>query len=298
MMQLSKKQRAYLKPAYIVQAALIYLLFGLFKLMPLDTASAVGGYIGRSIGPRLGAKKKVLRNLRRALPGLNEQAYGDILTGMWDNLGRVMAEYPHLDKMDSSRVRVSGAELVRPYVDNGKPFILVSGHFANWEILPVSAAKMGLELQLVYRHANNPYADDLLKYARTPMGNRLARKGVEGARSVHGALRRGQAIGMLVDQKHNRGMAVPFFGMPAMTATAVAELALRYDAPIFMIRLQRLNGAHFAVEIMPALPIEPLATAENDESIRTILGRINDILEKWVRARPEQWLWLHRRWPD
>jgi KDO2-lipid IV(A) lauroyltransferase len=266
--------------------------------MPLDMASAVGGFIGRSIGPRLGARKKVLRNLRRALPELNEQAYTDILTGMWDNLGRVMAEYPHLDKMDNSRVRISGADHVRPYVENGKPFILVSGHFANWEILPVSAAKMGLELQLVYRHANNPYADDLLKYARTPMGNRLARKGVEGARSVHGALRRGQAIGMLVDQKHNRGMAVPFFGMPAMTATAVAELALRYNAPVFMVRLQRLTGANFAVDLMPALPIDPLARHEDESSIRTILGTINTVLEQWVRARPEQWLWLHRRWPD
>lgn len=276
---------------YPVEAALVYALYGFFRLLPLDMASNLGGWIGRSLGPRLGASKKVRRNLALAMPELSAAQRDAITTGMWDNLGRVMAEYPHLGELDTSRVEVIGKEHLDAVLAQKRPLLMVSGHLANWEVIPLTATNHGLDPQLIYRHANNPYVEKLLSRARSVGSTRLARKGVEGARSVHGALRNSEVVGMLVDQKHNRGLAIPFFGQPAMTAPAVAELALKYSAPIIMGRLERLGGARFRVTIDPPLDV-------SSGNVTEILTRINARLEEWIRLRPEQWLWLHKRWSD
>lgn len=276
---------------YPLEAMLVYALYGFFKLMPVDTASAVGGWIGRKIGNRLGANKKVRRNLANAMPELSTGQQDRIITGMWDNLGRIMGEYAHLGELDGSRVEVIGVEHVDAARASGKPLIMAAGHLGSWEIIPVTANRYGLNAQLIYRHANNPYVEKLMQHARAPGGDRFARKGVAGARSVHGALRKNEVIGMLVDQKHNRGLPIPFFGRPAMTAPAVAELALKYNAPILLSRVERLNGARFRVTVLP-----PLDVSSGD--VTDILTRINAQFEEWIRARPEQWLWLHKRWND
>lgn len=276
---------------YPLEAALVYALYGFFKLLPVDTASAVGGFIGRSIGPRLGANKKARRNLALALPDLSPEQQQEAITGMWDNLGRVMAEYAHLGAFDASRVEVVGSEHVLGMQQQQRPFIMAAGHFANWEVLPVTILRHGIDAQLIYRHANNPYVEKLMQHARSPGGTRFARKGVAGARSVHGALRNHEPIAMLVDQKHNRGLPIPFFGRPAMTATAVAELALKYDAPILMGWCERLDGARFRITMLPPLDV-------SSGNVEEVLTRMNAQLESWIRQRPAQWLWLHKRWSD
>lgn len=276
---------------YPLEAVFVYAFYGFFRLLPVDAASAVGGWIGRTIGPRLGANRKVRRNLTMAMPELSEAEIDAIIRGMWDNLGRVLAEYPHLGKFDSSRVEIVGAQHVEAAKAKGGPFILAAGHLANWEVMPVTTLKQGINAQLVYRHANNPYVEKLMQHARAPAGTRFARKGVAGARSVHGAMRQGEVVAMLVDQKHNRGLPIPFFGRPAMTATAIAELAIKYNAPLFMGRCERLDGAYFRVTVTPALDVSSNDVAE-------ILTRINAQLEAWIRERPAQWLWLHKRWSD
>ncbi len=283
--------------SYPLEALAVYALYGFFWLLPASLASALGGWIGRTIGIRLGATRKARRNLARAMPDLSAAEQTDVLVGMWDNLGRVMGEYPHLSAFDATRVTVEGDEVLRSLAQSGQSALIISGHLANWEILPVTAAKRGLSLQLVYRHANNPYVDRLLSRARTPAGGRLARKGLEGARSVHAALKQGRMVGMLVDQKHNQGKAVPFFGRPAMTAPAVAVLALHHHVPIVMVHIQRRPGACFHLTIHPPLPM-PSPTCPHDAAVLDILTRINATLESWIRQNPAQWLWLHRRWPD
>ena len=274
-----------------LEAVLVYGIYYLFRIIPLDTASAIGGFIGRHILFHTGMNKKVLRNLEKALPELSAQTRQTIARDMWDNLGRVMAEYPHIQEFDDSRVEVVGGEHLQQRIGAGG-CILASGHMANWEVLPVTISRLGLPPQLIYRHANNPYVDKLLHQIRTPMGITMARKGVEGARSAIKTLRKGKALGMLIDQKFNPGIAVPFFGRPAMSAPAVVDLAKAYHAPIVMIRIERTHGAHFR---MTALP--PVWIGE-DEPTYDHLAKVHAQLESWIRERPAQWLWLHRRWAD
>ena len=275
---------------------------GLGKL-PIDRASAVGGALGRRIGPSLGISKRARINLRRAFPDLSESAIEEIVIGMWDNLGRVVAEYPHLRQIrvfaPGSRVETHGVEHMDRAVAAGRRMIIFSGHLANWEIAGLTAAqyavRYGVRVIQIYRAANNPLVARLISRFRGDRGEYVP-KGSAGARRAVAALARGEHLTLLADQKMNDGIPAPFFGRPAMTAPALASLALRYDCDVLPVRVERLGGAHFRLTVFAPLPlpraIDPQAAAAE------LTARVNAILEGWIRDRPEQWLWVHRRWPD
>jgi KDO2-lipid IV(A) lauroyltransferase len=283
---------------YFAQAVMLAMFLGLCRLLPVDWASALGGWIGRTVGPYMGQSRKAARNLARALPENSPDDNRRIILGMWDNLGRVVAEYPHLPRicaqLEGGRVEVHGLDIVRGLIDDGKPGILFGGHLANWEVQPFIARHTGLELGLIYRAPNNEWVDGLLRRLRdAPL---LFRKGQEGAKALFSLLRRGGHAAMLVDQKMNDGIAVPFFGREAMTAPAIAQFAVRLGCVLVPARTERLNGARFRITVYPPLVVPGTGDRTADE--RATMIRINALLESWIRERPEQWLWLHRRWPD
>lgn len=284
--------------AYLAEAITLFLVMTIFACLPVDLASAVGGYVGRKIGPRTRASRRVIDNLRRALPENCETENRRILLGMWDNLGRAAAEYPHLAWIcaeKSHRVKLVNGEAVTRLLENNEPAIFFGGHFANWEVGPSMIHRMmGESLVSVFRAPNNPWAARLLRHWLPP--RRTVAKGRAGGRELLSHLRRGGHLAMLVDQKMNDGIAVPFFGRDAMTAPAIARFSLRFRCPIVPIRVERLDGARFRFTVLP-----PIDIAETDDATADVLARmtrINAEVESWVRACPEQWLWAHRRWPD
>ncbi len=271
--------------------------------MRLDTASAVGGWIGRTLGPRVGVSDRARRHLRRAFPAMDEREIERLVGGMWDNLGRVTAEYAHLkelgelDERDGRRrVEVVGLEHLVALRDGGRPGIMFAGHMANWEVLTMVAGRLGLPTTSIYRAANNPLVDELIQRWRDDRTAEFVPKGSQGARAAIKALKDGRHIGMLVDQKMNDGIPVPFFGRPAMTAPALADLALRFDCPVVPIQMERLDGARFRLTAFPPLALAPSGERRGD--MMRIMTMVNARLEDWIRQRPEQWFWLHRRWPD
>jgi KDO2-lipid IV(A) lauroyltransferase len=274
-------------------------LFGAFKFLPLDCASAVGGVLARRIGPFLSVSKQARRNLRRAFPELSDDGIGRVVDGMWDNLGRVAAEYPHLGKIaifePGGRVETHGFEHVDRAVAAGRRMIVFSGHIANWEIGMLAGIQHGISVAQIYRAANNPLMDRMIARFRGDHGEFIP-KGVVAARRAIAALRRGTHLGLLADQKMNDGIPVPFFGRPAMTAPALAVLALRFDCDVLPLRVERLDGARFRVTVFPPLPLP--RSGEPHADAAALMVRVNALLETWIRDRPEQWLWLHRRWPD
>jgi KDO2-lipid IV(A) lauroyltransferase len=286
------------RAGYLIQAVLLGAFLAVCRVLPVDWASGLGGWIGRTIGPRMGQTRKAERNLSRAFPQNSTADNRRILSGMWDNLGRVIAEYPHLPricaKLEGGRVEIIGIETIRALATDGKPGILFGAHLANWEVQPYLARHTGLALGLIYRAPNNEWVDRLLRRLRdAPM---LFRKGEEGARALYGLLRKGGHAAMLVDQKMNDGIPVPFFGRDAMTAPAIAQFGLRLGCVLVPVRTERVRGARFRVTVYPPLALESTGDRAADE--RAVMVRINAIIEEWVRARPEQWMWLHRRWPD
>jgi KDO2-lipid IV(A) lauroyltransferase len=285
--------------SYRLQAWGAALGFGVFGLLPIDWASAAGGALARRIGPLLGISKRARRNIRQAFPELPDPAVARIIAGMWDNLGRVVAEYPHLRKIrvfdPAGRVETHGFEHVDRAVAAGRRMIIFSGHIANWEIGMLAAVQSGISVAQIYRAANNPLVIEMITRFRGG-GGELIPKGTIAARRAIAMLRRGAHLTMLADQKMNDGIPVPFFGRPAMTAPALAALALRFDCDLLPARVERLRGARFRLTVFPPLPLS--RSDDHHADVATLMTRVNQTLEGWVRDRPEQWFWLHRRWPD
>jgi KDO2-lipid IV(A) lauroyltransferase len=285
--------------AWRIESASVWLVFQFFRALPVDVASAIGGWLGRHIGYRLPVTDRARHNLRRIFPEMSAAERTRILRGMWDNLGRTAAEFPHLEEFrfgPGERVTVEGWEYLYALRDDDRPGIFFSGHLGNWELNGFCAARAGLPVHLIYRAANNPYLGWLYQRGRHAVGGELIAKGSSGARRALQALTRGGHLAMLVDQKMNDGIAVPFFGIPAMTAPALAHFALKYHCPVVPARIIRRKGAHFHMIFEPALDLP----ADNDRrhATDTLMRRVNLLLEQWVREHPDQWLWLHNRWPE
>jgi Kdo2-lipid IVA lauroyltransferase/acyltransferase len=275
------------------------LLFGALGLLPIDCASSLGGAIARGIGPFLGISERARSNLRRALPELSEAEIEAIVAGMWNNLGRVIAEYPHLREIrvfaTDGRVETHGFEHVDRAVAAGRRMIIFSGHIANWEIGALAAVQYGIPVTQIYRAPNNPLIDRLLARFRGDRGEYIP-KGAAGARRAFAALFRGEHLTMLADQKLNEGIPVPFFNRPAMTTTALALLALRFECDVLPARVERLKGARFRLTVFPPLPLP--RTGDRRADVATLTTAVTAVLESWIRDQPALWLWVHRRWPD
>lgn len=280
---------------HLIEAGIVLCFLGLFKLLPLDAASAVGGWVARKVGPLTSADRIARRNLARFMPEMDEATRDATVRAMWDNLGRTIGEYPHLAEIAEKRVDLVGTEIVTLLHEDGAAGILVSGHLANWELLTIVAAREGVELTGVYRRPNNPYVDRIVLGLRVPSSGKLVPKGAEGAREILKSMMAKQHLGLLVDQKMNDGIAVPFFGHPAMTAPAAAQLALRFKCPLVPVHPVRLKGAHFRLEVLPPLSLPD----SGDKAVDTlaVMTKVNEVLEGWIRAHPAQWLWIHNRWP-
>ena len=191
-----------------------FILFAMifFRLLPLDVASALGGWLGRIVGPFARAHRTARRNLEQAFPEMSELQRSRILRGMWDNLGRVIGEYPHLSRpVMARRITIEGREHLDRIQESQKAAVFVSGHFANWEIIPLTAALCGLPMTVVYREANNPVAEWLIRKIRAPYVRSMHGKGRVGALQSIKAIKEGHPVALLVDQKQNDGSPIALF---------------------------------------------------------------------------------------
>lgn len=281
---------------HALEGVFLWLAYWLFRLMPMEAASAIGGFIGRRLAPLSSAHKIAQRNLARAMPELTEAERKDILRRMWDNLGRVIGEYPHLSNPRLTRhIILHGGELITDVRDRKLNVAFISGHFGNWEITPRIAAEHGLPLMLLYRPANNPAAEAIIRRIRLAYHTGMVAKGTESARRLVRAIRAGKPIGALVDQKMNDGIPVPFFGRPAMTSPSIAKVMLTYGLTVLPVYVRRLRGVNFEVTVNPPLVFAKTGNHEADVSSATL--QMNQLLEEWIRRDPAQWFWIHNRWP-
>jgi Kdo2-lipid IVA lauroyltransferase/acyltransferase len=285
---------------HILEAVAARSLMGLFSLLPLDAASACGGYLARWIGPALGVSKGTAARLQEFFPDKSKSDIQNIVADMWENLGRTVAEFPHLSKLDTTvsndHIELVGADIIDGLISDGQASIFFSAHFANWELVPLTVDQRGMKTTIAYREANNPLVDKMIRdlRARAVTASHVP-KGAAGARALLLALKNGESLGLLVDQKMNDGIAVPLFGRDAMTAPALAQLALKFNAPVVPIHCERIKGAHFRIVVETPLTI----TISGDKStdIYNIMCQVNARIEAWVRENPAQWMWVHKRWP-
>lgn len=284
---------------YVLEYALFWSVMAGFRALGLERASDLGGWLARTLGPRIPVTRRARRNMAAALPHLSEAERERYITEMWDNLGRTFAEYPHLEKFWSvkpgARIEICGMEHALAAISKGRGGLFVSGHCGNWEVLPRCIKDVGQQGTLVYRPPNNPYVDAWISRQRSIGLPTMAAKGGESARSLIRTLKSGGFLAMLVDQKANDGISVPFFGRAAMTATGAPNLALRHNAPIVPAWGERLPGQRFRLTVYPEIPFPN--TGDRDKDTYALALALNQFLEARIRENPANWLWLHSRWP-
>ncbi|MEM6899831.1 MAG: lysophospholipid acyltransferase family protein [Pseudomonadota bacterium] len=267
--------------------------------MKPERASNFGGWVGRKIGPLLNQHKVALNNLRRAFPQWTEDKIKETALEAWESVGRTAGELPHLHKMrpyvQGSRVKVKGMANLDAIEASKTGAVLVSGHFANWEVMASAICNRPVDCLVTYRAINNPHIDRRLNAVRHDYGiGVLTPKGM-GTRSLMKALGDGRAVALLNDQKFREGIAVPFFGHDAMTAPGPTRLAIRYNVPIIPVSTVRSGPACFIVTIHD--PIWPASNGSIDERVRGTVIEITKFIEDRIRENPGQWFWMHRRWP-
>ena len=285
-------------PREVIEAGFLWLGFTLFRAIGIESASALGGCLGRLAGRVAVSRNRIARrNIEGSFPGIAGDEVQRIITGMWDNFGRLVAEFPHLHAIDvygGTRVTITRDPGLDEFAN--LPAIFVGAHFGCFDLGTLLATQKDIDVTVIYRQANNPLAERLIQSCRLKCGGTWAPKGRKGSQLVLKGIRRKGAIAVLADQKYSQGIAVPFFGREAKTAPALAELALRHDIPLIPIRVLRKPRARFHVHLFQPLEID--RTGDPEKDVRAMLRTINATYEDWIRKYPEQWLWLHRRWDN
>jgi KDO2-lipid IV(A) lauroyltransferase len=295
---MSRIPLAHRAEAWVARACLF-----LFRLLPPASASKLGGGVARALGPLIPTSKIADKNLRLAMPELDAAQRREIVKDVWENLGSTVGELARIGELRQTEsgpgyIVTGWEEHVAPVLTKDGPIIFFTGHLGNWEIIPMAAFSRGIEIGFMYRAASNTLVNDLILRLRAANFKRepiMFPKGAPGARQAYAHLMRGGKLGLLVDQKLDNGIAAPFFGRPAMTASAMASFALKFKCPVIPVHVVRVGPAR--LHVICDAPMVLADTGDKERDVASITAAMNLVLERWIREKPGAWLWLHRRWP-
>jgi len=270
---------------------------------PIKTANLFGR-VSRFIGARLHEDKIGRANLTAAFPEKSPEEIETILAGVWDNIGRVGAEFAHLDHIwehdparpEDSRIEIEPRthELFAQLRLDGKPALIFASHLGNWELPALAAVAHGLDAAILYRRPNIASADRAIERLRAVNMGTLIPAGRDAPLKLAEALQNGQHVAMLVDQYLTNGVDVTFFGRKTKANPMMARLLRQVECPIHGVRIIRLPGHRFRAELSEE--VKPVRDAAGQIDIQGTMQAITSVVEGWIREYPDQWLWLHRRW--
>jgi KDO2-lipid IV(A) lauroyltransferase len=283
---------------YLLESLAVRFGLWVFFIMGQKNAANVAAVLAKFIGKKISVNQLAYDNLSKAMPELSKQEKEKIIDGMWDNLGRVVGEYPHvanckvedIDKFIT--ISDESLEVIEQLKKENRGGLIFSGHIGNWEIGPKAFLKHGLKVKTVYRPLNNPYVEEMTAKIR---GVELIEKSASGNRKILEAIRKKEYVIILADQKVTEGERVKFFHADATTTTSLARIALKYDIALIPARSIRINDeSKFIVEVDK--PLEFSASGDLEFDILNLTRKINLVLEKWIKQYPSQWFWVHNRW--
>jgi Kdo2-lipid IVA lauroyltransferase/acyltransferase len=290
------------------EAAVGALTIGMLRTTRYFDPDKTASFFGRAtqfIGRRLREDRIGRENLKAAFPQKSPEEIEQILSGVWDNLGRIGAEFAHLDHIwdydaehpeKQSRVEFSQRtkELFDRLRDDGKPALFFACHLGNWELPALAAVAHGLDAAILFRRPNIESADRAIEKIRAVKMGTLIPAGRDAPLRLAQALQNGQHVAMLVDQYLTNGVEVTFFGRKTTANPMLARLRRQVDCPIHGTRIIRLPNNRFRAELSEE--VKPAFDASGQIDVQGTMQAITNVIEDWVREYPEQWLWLHRRW--
>jgi len=287
------------KSLWMLEAGLLWLFLLIARLLPTDRATAAGRRLFMWLGPRLDKHRIFKRNLALAFPDKAAAEIDALATEVWGGAGALVVEYAHLDdicvRQADMRLEIASQGDVPALRDPTRRSVFVSAHLANWEVCAIAVHRAGIPVTGVYTPLQNPYLDRMLMRRREALGCHLVPRDAS-MRTLLRELREGRSIGMIMDQRVDSGVPVPFFGIDKLTTLVPARLALRHGCDLVPLRTERLDGARFRVTFYePLRPDDP--SADEIEQATQMTRKINWMFENWIRERPQDWWCSKRRWP-
>jgi len=280
---------------YFIQFMIISILFLIFKILGLRYASYFSGKIISFVGPFFRSKVLIKSNILKAHPNLSRDQVKNISKKMWNNYGRILAEYIFIKDFRNSKLRnnleVKGQEILDMIKKENEPVIFVSGHFNNFELMAMQIEKSGINLAAIYRPLNNKFLNFIMEKIRKQyICKNQIKKGISGTKELLSFFKKKTSIALMIDQRVSQGIKSNFFKHEALTTTIPAQFVKKFKCKIVPIYIERVKDINFKLTIH-----EPIVYSDN-ESIESITLNLNGILEKLILKNPDQWIWSHNRW--
>jgi len=281
---------------YFFQFFFIVLLFFIFKLIGYKFSIILSGKILNIIGPLFRSKNICLSNLSIAFPKMSNEDKENIIKKMWNNYGKVFAEYMFISNFRkkirySQNILIENQDELNQIKISNQPVIFISGHFNNFELMAMHIEKSGIDLAAIYRPLNNKFLNPLMESIRKKyICKKQIKKGISGTKQLLKEFKNGTSIALMIDQRVSEGIKCNFFGSKALTTTIPAQFIKKFNAVVIPIYIERLKDDNFKLKILNNIKFS------KEESIDDITLKLNIILEKMIISNPEQWIWTHNRW--
>ena len=280
---------------YFLQFIFIIVLFSFFKILGLNISSALGGKLFEKIGPLFRSKELIHSNLKKAFPGINLDNLNKITKLMWNNYGRVFAEYMFIKKfredITNKNIIIEGQEILEDIKTNNKSVVFISGHLSNFELMAMHIEKSGIKLAAIYRPLNNIFLNKIMERIRKKyICKYQIKKGLGGMKKLIQLKKQNYSTALMIDQRVSQGIKSEFFNQNALTTTVPAQLIKKFKIPIVPLSIERINNINFKIAIKKPIIFD------NEETTKSITDKLNLVLEKMIIYKPEQWIWSHNRW--
>ena len=280
---------------YFFQFLFFIFFFFLFKIFGFKISSLIGGKLFETIGPIFRSKELISLNIKKAIPNINSKDLKKISRLMWNNYGRIFAEYVFIKSFRSgklnSRISVEGQDILDEIKKNNQQVVFISGHFSNFELMAMHLEKTGIKLSAIYRPLNNIFLNIIMENIRKKyICKNQIKKGIGGLKKIIQLKKQNYSTALMIDQRVSEGIKSNFFNSPALTTTIPAQLVKKFKIPVVPIFIERVNNLNFKITIR-----KPINFTDTD-SIEKITDDLNKILETMILHKPEQWIWSHNRW--
>ena len=279
---------------YLIEFILIKLFFFILIIIGYKNGSNLGDFIGRLFGPIFRSKKLIENNLEQS--GIvDKKNYNKIISKIYGNYGRILAEYPFLKAFRNNKlnkfIEIDGLENLNKIKREKRRAVFISGHFNNFELMALQIEKAGINLCAIYRPLNNVFLNKTMEEIRENfICKNQIKKGRSGTRQIIENIKKGNSVALMIDQRVREGIKINFFGKPASTTTIPAQLIKKYKCDLVPIYIERRKNNYFKMFVS-----EPIKIG-NSKSIKEITEHLNKILEKMILKNVDQWIWTHDRW--
>ena len=280
---------------YFLQFIIIVFLFLIFKILGVRFSSFLGGKLFQIIGPAFRSKEIINNNIKRAFPDLNSKEINKIKSSMWNNYGRVFAEYIYMKNFRhgnlSKNISIEGEDILTNIKKQNQKVIFISGHFSNFELMAMQIDKLDLKIGAIYRPLNNIFLNKIMERIRKKyICKNQIKKGIGGLKELIKLNNEGYSTALMIDQRVSQGIKSNFFNEEAFTTTVPAQLVKKFNIPVVPIFIERYEGIKFKMKVFKPVHFSVEDTIEN------ITADLNKILEKMILDNPNNWIWSHNRW--